>query len=358
MPVPISDPQAHVAAQLEEQAEACAAMGSPLYASLLGHAAADVRAAGPCWEVLRGHLLPGRGDALALRFMAAVHRLALAGVAPTLAALYAEARVPAACVQRNAAAWVAFSETVAAHRDTLAREVAVPCQTNEVGRAAGLMFGFLELAATTGLALRLLEIGASAGLNLRFDRFRFGGGGASWGDPASPVDLTGLWAEAPPHVAASLVVASRRGCDPNPIDATTPEGRRALLASVWADQGPRFQRLEGALALATQVPATVVRASADAFVTEQLTAAAPGVTTVVYHSVVQEYFDADTALRFHATLDAAGARATTAAPLAWLRLEPVSALRHHGVTLTTWPGGDQRLLAVCGAHGQDARPRR
>lgn len=358
MPDPIPDPRAHVAAQLEEQAEACAAMGSPLYASLLGRAAGDVRAGGPCWEVLRGHLLPGRGDALALRFMAAVHRLALAGAAPTLAALYAEARAPEVCVQRNAAAWPAFVETVAAHREALAHDVVVPCQTNEVGRAAGLMFGFLELAATTGRPLRLLEIGASAGLNLRFDRFRFGGGGAGWGDPGSPVDLTGLWAEAPAHVDATLAISSRLGCDPNPIDPATPDGRRALLASVWADQGPRFRRLEGALALAAQVPATVVRASADAFVAERLAAPAPGVTTVVYHSVVQEYFDADTALRFRATLEAAGARATAEAPLGWLRLEPASALRHHGVTLTTWPGGDERLLAVCGAHGQGARPHR
>ncbi|MCM2255561.1 MAG: DUF2332 domain-containing protein [Vicinamibacteria bacterium] len=385
MPDSITDPRAHVAAQLEEQAEACAAMGSPLYASLLGHAATDVHAAGPCWDVLRDHVLPGRGDALALRFMAAVHRLVLAGDAPTLAALYAESRAPEVCVQRNAAVWPAFVETVATHRETLARDVAVPCQTNEVGRSAGLMFGFLDLAATTGRPLRLLEVGASAGLNLRFDHFRYGGGGACWGDAGSPVDLTGLWAEAPPHVDAPLAVASRQGCDPNPIDVTTPRGlgaeelrsrrsphgtdagftpasepdaRRALLASVWADQGPRFHRLEGALALAAQVPATVVRASADAFVAEQLAASTPGVTTVVYHSVVQEYFDAGTALRFRAALEAAGARATAEAPVAWLRLEPVSALRHHGVTLTTWPGGDERLLAVCGAHGQGARPQR
>jgi hypothetical protein len=350
-----TDPQAHVAAQLREQAEACAAMGSPLYASLLGRAALDVEEGGACWEVLRGHLLPGRGDALALRFMAAVHRLALAGRAPALAAVYAEARAPEVCVQRNAAAWAAFLEAVAAQPEALAKDVATPCQTNEVGRAAGLMWGLLALAARFALPLSLLEVGASAGLNLRLDRFRFGGGGAAWGDPDSPVDLGGLWAEAPPHADARFEVASRLGCDPHPIDPLSPAGRHALLASVWADQGARFRRLEGALALAARVPATVVRASADAFVAERLATPAPGAVTVVCHSVVQEYFDAGTARRFREALHDAGTRASAEAPLAWLRLEPVSALRHHGVTLTAWPGGEERLLATCGAHGQEVR---
>ncbi len=356
--MPPTDPQAHVAAQLGEQAEACAAMGSPLYASLLGRAAQDVEQGGACWEVLRGHVLPGRGDALALRFMAAVHRLALAGRAPALAAVYAEARAPEVCVQRNAAAWAAFLEAVVAHREALAADVATPCQTNEVGRAAGLLWGLLDLASRFSRPLRLLEVGASAGLNLRLDRFHYSGGGAAWGDPASAVDLGGLWTEAPPCVDAPLAIASRLGSDPNPIDPLNPAGRHALLASVWADQGARFRRLEGALALAAQEPAAVVRASAEAFVAEQLATPAPGVTTVVYHSVVQEYFDERTAQRFRETLHEAGARATAEAPLAWLRLEPVTALRHHGVTLTAWPGGDERLLATCGAHGQDVRSAR
>jgi len=45
--------------------------------------------------------------------------------------------------------------------------------------------------------------------------------------------------------------------------------------------------------------------------------------------------------------------ATPAAPLAWLRLEPVgdeAALR-----LTTWPGGTATTVAWSGFHGQNVR---
>ena len=54
--------------------------------------------------------------------------------------------------------------------------IALPCQTNEVGRAAALLFGFLPVARATGLPFRLVELGASGGLNLRWDRFFYRSG--------------------------------------------------------------------------------------------------------------------------------------------------------------------------------------
>jgi hypothetical protein len=140
------------------------------------------------------------------------------------------------------------------------------------GRAAALVFGFLEVAASTGLPMRLLEVGASAGLNLRFDRFRYGGGGASWCDATSPVDLTGLWADAPGQVDTSVEVVERRGCDLRPVDPTSEEGRLALRASVWADQHQRLARLRGALELAARVPAVVDAASLERWLPGQLAA--------------------------------------------------------------------------------------
>ena len=56
---------------------------------------------------------------------------------------------------------------------------------------------------------------------------------------------------------------------------------------------------------------------------------------------------------FKAPVRIRGAEATTGAPLAWLRLEPVgpeAALR-----LTIWPGGTHATLATCGFHGQTVR---
>jgi hypothetical protein len=296
-------PQAHLAWLLRLQADGCAHMGSRLYGALLGAAADDVEAGGPAWAVLADHVAPGRADALALRLMAAVHRLVLLRQAPALALHYPSVGGTAADPD---AACEAFLDLLAARTADVRERVALPCQTNEVGRTAALVGGFLDTAAATGLPLRILELGASAGLNLRWDRFRYGGGGATWGPAGSPVDLTGLWRIPPPVPDAVVEVVERRGCDLAPVHD-------------WA-RG-------------------------------QLADPPSGCATVVFHSIVEEYLGGAVRRDLHAAIAEAGARATARTPLAWLRLEPVTALREHAVTLTTWPGGRARELARCGAHG-------
>jgi hypothetical protein len=341
-------PQAHLAWLLRLQADGCAHMGSRLYGALLGAAADDVEAGGPAWAVLADHVAPGRADALALRLMAAVHRLVLLRQAPALALHYPSVGGTAADPD---AACEAFLDLLAARTADVRERVALPCQTNEVGRTAALVGGFLDTAAATGLPLRILELGASAGLNLRWDRFRYGGGGATWGPAGSPVDLTGLWRIPPPVPDAAVEVVERRGCDLAPVDPTSPEGRLSLSASVWADQPHRFARLRGGLAVAADVPAPVDRASVHDWARGQLADPPSGCATVVFHSIVEEYLGGAVRRDLHAAIAEAGARATARTPLAWLRLEPVTALREHAVTLTTWPGGRARELARCGAHG-------
>lgn len=346
---PIDQPRRRTAWQLRVQAQSCAAMGSPLYGLLLDRAADDCDAGGPTWRILRPHAAPGRADALALRLMAAVHRLVLQRRAPRLATHYPSVGGTA----DRATVWPAFHATLEQHAEALTGLVARPCQTNEVGRSAALAVGLVDVVLRTRMPLRLLEVGASAGLNLRCDHFRIGGGGAALGDPASPVDLSSHWAMPPPEVPDHLTVVDRRGCDLAPVDPTTADGRLRLTASVWADQRERLARLTGALAVAARVPATVDAASLDDWTIGQLGDLPAGVATVVVHSVVLEYLDDDTRRRFVAALRRAGERATPDRPLAWVRLEPVSALRHHGVQVTAWPGGWTRTLARCGAHGTE-----
>jgi hypothetical protein len=352
---PALDPRGHLAWLLRDQARACEAMGSPLYAHLLGGAGADVEGGGVCWSLLQAHVAPGRAGALALRFMAAVHRLVLTHRAPLLARHY-----PSVGGDGDSdAAWRAFRATLVERADEVAGLIMLPCQTNEVGRAAALVVGFLDVAARTGLPLRCLEVGASGGLNLRWDHFRYGGAGRAWGAASSPVDLRGHWEEPPAvtdnQLRAVVEVAERRGCDRRPVDPTVPEGRLALSAAVWADQTDRLERLRGALRVAADVPATVEAASLDEWTAKQLAEPAAGAATVVFHSVVEEYVDDPAHARFRTVLVDTAARATAEAPLAWLRLEPVSALRAHALTLTVWPDGEERLLAVCGAHGTGVR---
>jgi hypothetical protein len=346
---PADRPRDRTAWQFRVQARSCAEMGSPLYGHLLERAAEDCAAGGPTWEALATHAGSGRADALALRFMAAVHGLVLEGQAAELAAHYPSAGGTASLD----GAWDAFHHTLTRNAHTVTRLAHRPCQTNEVGRSAALAVGFLHVMHQTGLPLRLLEVGASAGLNLRVDGFHIGGGGVAVGDPDSPVDLSDQWTVPPPHDTDRIEVVSRRGCDRDPVDPTTAEGALALTSSVWADQRARLDRLRGAIELARRCPAEVDRASLDVWTERQVRALPVGCATVVFHSVVSEYLSDATRERFVAAVRDAGARATHARPFAWLRLEPISMLRHHGVELTLWPGGETRTLARCGAHGAD-----
>ena len=128
------------------------------------------------------------------------------------------------------------------------------------------------------------------------------------GPVESPVQLDGLWLD-PPPVPEALRVAERSGCDRRPLDATTDEGRLSLLSSVWADQRPRFARLRGAIEIARRVPVRLDAADLVEWLPERLEVAAPGLATVVYHSIVDEYLSDAARRRFHDALHAAGARA-------------------------------------------------
>lgn len=351
------DARATIARRLRTQGRACRDIGSPLYADVLERTAADVEAGGPAWEVLAGREADPGPSALALRLLGAVHRLVLDGRAPALAAYY-----PSVGGDDGAdagAVWAAFATVLAEHRDTLRVEVLRGVQTNEVGRAAALAPAFLLVARATGVRdVRVLEVGASGGLNLRWDAFAYRYRDATWGDPASPVDLGDPYedddATVAPPFAERVRVVERAGCDPNPVDVTSDRGARTLMSFVWPDQRRRFDDLRGAIAIARRVPATVDRAEAAPWVAERLAAATPGVATVVYHSVVMQYLDEAGRAAFVDAVTGAGARATADAPLAWVRFEPTRRLFE--VRLTVWPGGPRdRLVAEAGAHGRPVR---
>jgi hypothetical protein len=352
-PPPTASDQEWTAYLLDLQAPACAILGSALYADLLNRSAQDVRAGGPVWEVLQPHATRSTEVALALRFMAALHRLVLLRLAPQLALCYPSVGGTA----DPEAAWPAVRAACVQHRHTLREFVGMPCQTNEVGRSAALAPGFLVAAQDSGLPLRLLEIGASAGLNLRWDRYHYGhrDDGRGWGPADSPVQLVGHWDVPPALLGQTVHITTRAGCDPRPIDATTDEGRLSLTASVWADQPHRFERLRGALRVAAQVPVDLAQAPAGHWLPQRLDEPVGGSATVVYHSVVSQYMPPAEREEVSAAIRAAGERATTDASLFWLRMEPERPLRAMSVRLTSWPGGDERLLATAGAHGDPVR---
>ena len=328
------------------QADACARSGSPLYGTILDGVVEDLRAGGTCAELLADRGDDPFGSALALRLLGAVHRVVLEGRAPALAEFY-----PSVGGRRGPDGVVpAFLDAVRQNLDEVSRRTDDGVQTNEVGRSAVLAGGYAIVARETELPLRALEVGASAGLNLRWDRYAYDVGGRLVGDHASPLCFTGVWPGPVPPLPNSFDVAERRGCDRNPIDATTEDGARALLSYVWPDQLERVERLRAAIEVARRVPVAIDRATAPDWVEAQLAEPRPGVATVVAHSIVMQYLAPDARERVRGALHSAGRRATDDAPLAWLRMEPAGDRAE--LRLTTWPGGERRVLATAGFHGR------
>jgi hypothetical protein len=337
-----AEPRLALAARFRWQAVWCGSLGSPLYEHLLTRAASDLESRGVVWRVLEPYASQPATFAHHLRLMGAVHRMVLEGDAPELAAHY-----PSAGGDGDAsAAWVAFKALLGTGEVRLDHAV----QTNEVGRSAALLGGFLTVAQETGLGLRILELGASAGLNLRWDRFRFEAPDWAFGDPSSRATVRADYASGRPPLPRLVWVSERAGCDAAPIDATTHDGALTLQSYVWPDQAERLELLRAAIEVARQTPATVDKADAADWLDERLARERGGMATVVYHSVFWGYLTDAGRERIKRALHEAGAKATEAEPLAWLRME--TGADQTDVTLTTWPGGEERLLATAGYHGR------
>lgn len=280
------------------------------------------------------------GDLPALRVMAAVHRLALQRRAPHVAiALPTLGGTAPSSAHAQERFRTAVVETVATHPDEVVASLAQTPQTNETGRAALLRCALSHTNLTgTGLPVRLWEIGTSGGLNLRADH------------------LPGL-----PHLEPAPLppIVERRGCDIDPIDVMSVEGRLLLSSYVWVDDVERFQRLAAAFAVAAQVPAEVVRMDAAQFVGELHPAA--GRATVLWHSAMWLYLPASTRVAVLEELSRAGAEATRESPLLHVSWEWDSA--HDGpdqfaLVVRRWDGeaeGAPTLLARGMSHGRSVR---
>jgi hypothetical protein len=342
---------AELADAFRTQARGCALAGSSIYTELLERAADDVARGGLFADLVSSYRGVPMLDALPLRVLGAVHALVLGGRAPALAAFYPST---GGCFEAEGA-FRALCEVCEAHRAELRDAAAtLRLQTNEVQRSAVLVAGFLRVAARTGLPLRIREIGSSAGLNLVFDRYRYELGPHRFGDAAAPLVLAARWDGAPPDLEATLRVASRRGCDVAPLDVRDPAHRVRLESFVWPEQLDRLARLRAALAVAAREPPAIDAEPAGAWLETQLGERVERVATVVFHSVVWWYIPEAERARITRVMESAGARATRAAPLAWLRMEGVR-LEEAELRLRLWPDGADAVLARVHWHGAEVR---
>ena len=348
-----TDAVAELAVRFHDQADYCLRAGSPLTAAIIAGVAADLDAGGPTATLLAPLADSPPGSVPSLRLTAALHRLVLERRAPALALHYPSVGGTLGDV------WPVARDVIVDQLDVLHELVRRPVQTNEVGRSSVLLGGLLLLAAELGLPVRLLELGASAGLNLVPDRYAHEvGDDVVLGDPSSPVRLGEPWHGSFPPYDVPLAIVERAGCDPAPLDPTDTDDRLTLTSCVWADQLERYERLRAALQIASAAPVQVERLSASSFLERELAEPRPGVITVVWHSVVRQYMSRGEKDRVDGLLAEAGSRATPAAPLAHLAMEPERvggrSVRFE-VSLTSWPGGRTRVLAHCEGHGPPVR---
>jgi hypothetical protein len=319
-----------------------------MYSILLDRLADDVDRGGVSQAILAGHEHDPGPSALGLRLLGSVHRLVLERRAGEVAAFYPSV----GGTFEPDGAWRALLALFDEQPDAVREWLDHPPQTNEVGRATGLMGGLLHVGERFTHPVRLFEIGSSGGLNLRADHFGYvDQHGRTFGDPAAPVQL--VWKGRALRPWPDMRIVERLGSDVSPVDVSSTEGRLVLTAYVWPDQTARHERLRGALEVAQRVPAEVRRQAARDFVDD--VELQDGATTVLWHSVMWQYLDHAEQDAVTARVEELGAAATSERPFVHLRLEPMRRTpeSEHDflVAMQVWPGGELRILGDSAGHG-------
>lgn len=325
------------------QADSCRVMGSPLYATLLDRLAENISAGGVVHDLVAGWSGNPMRDAVPLRLMGAAHLLALDGRAPALAEHY-----PSAGGRPRGTVAAVLLRTITEHQRAMSAGLLSPPQTNEVGRAAILLGGLLEVARTVAVPIRLFEAGASAGLNLHLDRYHYELGGSTWGDPEASVRIVSDWSGDVPDLRLGLEIVERAGSDINPLEVGDEAAMLRLKSYVWADQLDRFNRISAAIDHARTKRVRIEQNDAATWIADRVRPHT-GTITVICHTIVVQYLKRSSRAALTSAIGAVGDAASSEAPVAWLRFEPGP--ESIELRLTVWPSGIDVVLADAQAHG-------
>lgn len=328
----------------------CARLGSKFMARACEMFAQNLSPDAPFTRFLYtwpGDISP-QGINLPLRLFGAMHYLVFGARAPKLAALYPPNDVNVT----DTALWNGFEGALKTHGRFIQSYMKNAPQTNEVGRAAILLPGFMKIAQMCKhLPLVLSEIGASAGLNQNWDKFQYTINGQNWGDAQSPVRLNPDWRGPSPELCA-LEIHSKAACDLSPVALQSDAAGLRLLSYIWPDQNDRLRRTKAAIHIAKAQKTLVEKADAFDWLNLRLGKKYKGAVHVIFHTIVWQYLPQETKARAQDRIERAGQEASSDAPLAWLAFEADGRSPGAALSLRYWPGGQKQVLARADYHGR------
>lgn len=332
---------------LMDQSSTCARMGSPLMGRVLNILAeiwdAD-SALGQKMATYQGDIGPA-GHSLPLRIGGGLHALVLQGKDSALIAAYPPHDAPDARLKD------AIANALKTHEAFLLDWTRHAPQTNEVRRSAALIAMAHVAAAQFDRPIVLSELGASGGLNLMWDHFALDISGHRFGPDDAVLTLGPDWSGPPPPKSDPKVV-QRSGVDLNPLNLHDDADRLRLLSYLWADQPHRVELTRAATSV---LSARVDMGDAIDWLERRLSDAPAGHMHMIQHTVAWQYFPTDAQTRGTALIEAAGARATSETPLAWMQMETdgdTTGAIGAALTLRLWPGDITLHLGRADFHGR------
>ncbi|MEM8772865.1 MAG: DUF2332 domain-containing protein [Pseudomonadota bacterium] len=341
------------------QARFCEQRGASFTGAVCAAAGNDIQDGGPVKDIVEGFEdNPWRG-AIALRIAGALHYLALKDRAGGLQSFYE--RVPT--VPALAVLQPLISELACEERAVFLDYVSRPPQTNEINRSAALLPGLHFIAQWTQRPIDLFELGCSAGLLLGLDRFRVEYSDANDGaafalGPVGAGCIKSEWRGARSELTLLPEIKNRFGCDQSPVDLTDKEQLVRMHSYIWPEQPQRRKMFDAAFKERLLLNVDIEKADALRWTQEMLKSRHSDRASVFFHSVFAVYLNDQQQRELDALFSAAGASATTAAPLARLSFEPVEndETLEFFVEAQFWPGGEKRRLYRAHPHGAWVEP--
>jgi hypothetical protein len=191
-------------------------------------------------------------------------------------------------------------------------------QMNEVGRCTqtALALGVVQRLAP-GRRMGLIDVGAGSGLGLYLDRYHVDlGGGRSFGQSDSAVQLACAIDGRPPLPPARPRIDWRLGIDVAPIDLGDADSR-AWLAACTPPTIDAQTRLSGAITLTSRAEIEIRAGDGVSLLVDAIDEAPADLLVVVVDSYTAVFFDDDGRAAMREAIDQAGR------DIMWISLDPL-----------------------------------